>query len=71
MKNKYAVSLVFGKRKLFNCWEDGKFIGQIRYINHKNGNHSVVYLSHYINNVLPYEDRAYLSYLVQKKLNIF
>lgn len=70
MKDIYTVSLVFGKRKLFNCYEDGKFIGQIRYISHKNGTYSVVYLSHYINESLPYEYRAYLSYLVQKKLNI-
>lgn len=70
MKNKYTVSLVFGKRKLFNCWENGKFIGQIRFINHKNGARSVVYLSDYINEVLPYESRAYLSCLVQEKLNI-
>lgn len=69
MKDTYTVSLVFGKRKLFNCYEDGKFIGQIRYGNHKNGFSSFAYSSDYINN-LPYENRAYLSYLVQKKLNI-
>lgn len=69
MKDKYTISLVKGKRKLFDVYENGNYIGKVRVINHKNGSISTCFLSNYINS-LPSHDVSYIQFICHKALGI-